>query len=261
MSETVERAAGIIMETMDRFLQGDASARIEGLPAESGMEPLRSKLNDLLEHAEADGETFHRINMSMADALTDWFDALNEVKRGNLDARVSPQYDDEFLDKLGVQLNETLDTLKASDEESARQRQRVMEQQSKLLQELSTPIIQVWDQVLALPVIGIVDSMRAQDMMEKLLERVVATQARCVIIDLTGVTMMDTKTADYLITMVKATGLVGSRCIITGIGPAVAQTITRMGLDLQGIVTLRDLRDGLKRAFQDMNLEIREKGQ
>lgn len=259
MSETIQKAIGAVVEGVDAFLKGDGQARVGDLPSGSELEALRSKVNELLDHAEKDNETFHRINMGMADALTDWFEVLSLVKEGNLDVRVTPGYGDEFLDQLAVQLNETLETLKASSEANEHQRQQIVDQQAKIIQELSTPIIQVWDQVLALPVIGIVDSLRAQEMMESLLDRVVSSQARCVIMDLTGVTMIDTKTADYLIKMVKASTLVGSQCIITGIGPAVAQTITRMGLDLQGIITLRDLRDGLKRAFAEMNLEVREK--
>ena len=259
MSEKIQKAVETMVEGVDAFVKGDGQARVGDLPAGSGLDALRTKINEVLDHAEQDNETFHRMNMSMADALTDWFEALNAVKGGDLGARVTPGYGDEFLDQLAVQLNETFETLQAAHEANELQRQQIVDQQAKIIQELSTPIIQVWDQVLALPVIGIVDSLRAQEMMESLLDRVVTSQARCVIMDLTGVTMIDTKTADYLIKMVKASTLVGSQCIITGIGPAVAQTITRMGLDLQGIITLRDLRDGLKRAFAEMDLEIREK--
>jgi anti-anti-sigma regulatory factor len=256
MTQPPDQTVKSIVETIARFSGGDTAARVGALPAGSPLEPLRAQLNELLQRSEEENENFHQINMSMADALTDWFGVLSEAKSGNLGARVSASYGDEFLDKLGNQINDTLVTLKAIDEERTHQRQQIVDQQAKLIQELSTPIIQVWDQVLALPVVGIVDSVRAQEMMEKLLDTVVANQAKCVIIDLTGVTMMDTKTADYLIKMVKASTLVGSKCIITGIGPAVAQTITRMGLDLTGITTLRDLRDGLKQAFQDMNVQV-----
>jgi len=247
-------------EVIERFQAGDTSARATEACAEPHLEALRQRFNGLLEHAAEDAESFHRVNFAMADALTDWFTVLKDVKAGNLDARVPTAYGDDFLDRLSVQLNETLATLKRLQDESDHQRRQLIEQQSKLIEELSTPIIQVWDNVLALPVIGIVDSARAQDMMEKLLTKVVDSQARCIIIDLTGVSMIDTKTADYLIKMVKAGTLVGASCIITGIGPVVAQTITRMGLDLEGIVTLRDLRDGLKRAFTDLGLEVTTKG-
>jgi|GEM_PF-563051 len=246
-------------EALNQMKAGNLDAHVSGEYGDEFLDQLGKQLNETLSAMKAAEEEREYTNKRKAEALEDWFKALKEVKAGNLDARVSARYEDEFLDKLGDQINDILATLKAVDDERNRQRQQLVDQQSKLIQELSTPIIQVWDEILALPVIGIVDSVRAQEMMEKLLERVVASQARCVIIDLTGVTMIDTKTADYLIKMVKASTLVGSQCIITGIGPVVAQTITRMGLDLQGIVTLRDLRDGLKRAFQDMNLEISEK--
>lgn len=246
-------------EALSLMKAGDLDAHVSAQYGDDFLDQIGGQLNDTLSAMRATEVERERTNRRKGEALEDWFNVLKKVKEGNLDARVSGRYEDEFLDKLGDQLNDILGTFKAVDDERNRQRQQLVDQQSKLIQELSTPIIQVWDEILALPVIGIVDSVRAQDMMEKLLERVVASQARCVIIDLTGVTMIDTKTADYLIKMVKASTLVGSRCIITGIGPVVAQTITRMGLDLEGIVTLRDLRDGLKRAFQDMNIDIRDK--
>lgn len=259
MNANENAAVQKVVQVIEQYLAGDTEARIgAGLP-EGDLGELGFKLDQLLEHAALDAESFHRINMAMADAMTDWYEVFQQAKAGNLDARIAGHYGDEFLDRLSEQINDTMATLKELQETSDQQRRQLIEQQSKIIQELSTPIIQVWDDVLALPIIGIVDSLRAQDMMEKLLEQVVAKQARCVIIDLTGVTMMDTKTADYLIKMVKAATLVGSGCIVTGIGPVVAQTITRMGLDLQGIVTLRDLREGLKRAFQDLGFEVLEK--
>ena len=259
MNDTEHAAMKRIAQVVEQFLNGDTEARIGAGLSEGDLRELGLKLDQLLQHASRDAESFHNINMAMADAMTDWYEVFQQAKLGNLEARIAGDYGDEFLDRLSEQINDTLATLKDLQDTSDQQRRQLIEQQSKIIQELSTPIIQVWDDVLALPIIGIVDSLRAQDMMEKLLEQVVAKQARCVIIDLTGVTMMDTKTADYLIKMVKAATLVGSGCIITGIGPVVAQTITRMGLDLQGIITLRDLREGLKRAFMDLGLEVVEK--
>lgn len=259
MDEKTQGALEGLSATVSLFLQGDTDTRATESSPEPGIETLRTRLNALLDQASGDAENFHKINMSMADVLTDWYQTLKEVRGGNLNARVPAGEGDEFLDRMSEELNGTLATLQELQVESERRRIALIEQQSKIIEELSTPIIQVWDGVLALPVIGIVDSARAQEMMEKLLDRVVESQTRCVILDLTGVTVIDTKTADYLIKMVKAATLVGANCTVTGIGPTVAQTITRMGLDLQGVVTLRDLRDGLKRAFSDLGFEVRQK--
>jgi rsbT co-antagonist protein RsbR len=114
------------------------------------------------------------------------------------------------------------------------------------IQELSTPILEVWEDVLAMPVIGIVDSRRSAEMMDRLLEEVVKTQAQFVIIDLTGVDVVDTQTADHFLKLVKAVGLIGARCVVTGIRPAVAQTLVDLGIGFGSLATLRNLRHGLR---------------
>lgn len=130
----------------------------------------------------------------------------------------------------------------------------LLERQKETLQELSTPVIQVWDDILTLPIIGIVDSRRAAEMMDKLLTTVVETNAKHVIIDITGVEVVDTKSADHFIKMVRAVKLLGSRCYIVGINPSIAQTLTQIGVDLGDIKTLRTLQDGLKESFNEMGI-------
>lgn len=242
METAVNQSIRNVVNTLKRFQSGEAEARISTLEGAPGIEELRTALNSVLAEAAATAEQLHTGNMNMAIAMTEWFDVLGEAGRGNLEARVKASYGDEFLDKLGQSINQALAGLKARDEAAA--------QQAKLVSELSTPILQIWDRVLALPIIGVVDTMRAQEMMEKLLGAVVQHQALVVIIDITGVVAVDTRTADYLIKMVKAAGLVGAQAIVVGINPEVAQTVTRMGLDLKGITTLRDLRAGLKAALR-----------
>jgi rsbT co-antagonist protein RsbR len=121
-----------------------------------------------------------------------------------------------------------------------------IERQQAAIRELSTPIIEVWAGVLCLPVVGIVDSQRSAEMTETLLEMIVAKQARTAIVDITGIEAMDTKTADHFIKMAKAVRLLGADCILSGINPSIAQTLTHIGVDLTGIRTLRNLRDALQ---------------
>ena len=121
-----------------------------------------------------------------------------------------------------------------------------IERQQAAIRELSTPIIEVWAGVLCLPVVGIVDSQRSAEMTETLLEMIVAKQARTAIVDITGIDVMDTKTADHFIKMAKAVRLLGADCILSGINPGIAQTLTHIGVDLTGIRTLRNLRDALQ---------------
>ena len=112
-----------------------------------------------------------------------------------------------------------------------------IEMQQAAIRELSTPIIEVWAGVLCLPVVGIVDSQRSAEMTETLLETIVAKQARTAIVDITGIDVMDTKTADHFIKMASAVRLLGAECIVSGINPGIAQTLTHIGVDLTGIRT------------------------
>lgn len=126
------------------------------------------------------------------------------------------------------------------------QLEEVAAQREMTIRELSTPVMEIWDDVLVLPVVGIVDTRRSMEIMNTLLERIVETQARCVIIDITGVEVVDTKTADYLLRVSRAAGLLGSRCVLTGLSPAVAQTLVEIGADLAEVQTLRNLKEGLR---------------
>jgi rsbT co-antagonist protein RsbR len=123
---------------------------------------------------------------------------------------------------------------------------RMIEIQQAAMRELSTPIIEVWAGVLCLPVVGIVDSQRSAEMTESLLEMVVTKQARTAIVDITGIDVMDTKTADHFIKMAKAIRLLGAECIVTGINPGIAQTLVQIGVDLTQVRTMRNLREALQ---------------
>ncbi|MBW2527613.1 MAG: STAS domain-containing protein [Deltaproteobacteria bacterium] len=146
--------------------------------------------------------------------------------------------------------NELIAKLAAAINATAADQGRIIRQQDQAIQELSNPILTVWDDVLVVPIIGIVDSTRTAGLMDRMLASVVASQARCVIIDITGIEVVDTRTADNLIQMVKAARLVGARCVLTGIGSAVAQTLVEIGVDLAGVVTLRNLKDGLRECIR-----------
>lgn len=130
------------------------------------------------------------------------------------------------------------------------QQRKVIESQRIAIQDLSTPIIDLWDDILTLPIVGTVDTQRSVEMTEKLLHRVAESRARCVIIDITGVSVVDTMTADHFIKMVKAARLLGSYCVVTGISPEIAQTLVQSGVDIGDIKTLRSLKEGLKECFR-----------
>src|SRR5262249_22981605 len=126
------------------------------------------------------------------------------------------------------------------------------ERSAMALRELATPIIVVWKGVLALPVIGAVDTERSGDMMDALLNRVVSEQATHVVIDITGVSVLDTRTADHFIRMSKAVRLLGASCFLTGISPPIAQTLAQLSVDTSSVRTVQRLSDALREVFQDL---------
>lgn len=142
----------------------------------------------------------------------------------------------------------------------AREREKnlTLERMRHAVQELSTPVLEVWDDVLALPVIGIVDSKRSADMMERLLREVEHKQCRFVIIDITGVDVIDTATADHFIRIVNAVQILGARCFLTGARGAVAQTLASLGMDLGPLVTLRNLKHALRECIRAMEESNRQ---
>ncbi|TFZ03302.1 STAS domain-containing protein [Ramlibacter rhizophilus] len=137
-----------------------------------------------------------------------------------------------------------------------RTREEVIRRQQHELLELSTPVIKLWDGVLAVPMIGTLDSQRTQLVMEALLQRIVETGAQLAIIDITGVPTVDTLVAQHLLKTVSAIRLMGADCIISGIRPQIAQTIVHLGIDLQGIASKSSLADALAMALQQTGFRI-----
>ncbi len=135
-------------------------------------------------------------------------------------------------------------------------REEVIKRQSEAMLELSTPVVKLWDGILALPLIGTLDSARTQVVMESLLQRVVAESTDVVIIDITGVPTVDTLVAQHLLKTVTAARLMGTDCIISGIRPQIAQTIVHLGVDLTSVVTKSSLADAFKIALSRRQLMV-----
>ena len=133
-----------------------------------------------------------------------------------------------------------------------------LEEQSRTIMEISTPTIELWDRVLVLPVVGVIDSMRAQQMTNTMLNKIKETSAKVIILDIQGVAAVDTAVANHLIKITKATRLMGCQCIISGISPAVASTIVQLGIEMGEVKTNSTLRDALEDSFKMMNFEVRE---
>ena len=151
-----------------------------------------------------------------------------------------------LLDKLGLYTTEAFQ----------RSREQVIIRQQQELLELSTPVVTLWQGVLALPVIGTLDSARTQVVMENLLEKIVETGAAIAIIDITGVPTVDTLTAQHLLKTVAAARLMGADCIISGIRPQIAQTIVHLGVDLGTVITKATLADAFAVALRRLALTV-----
>ncbi|MFL5580037.1 MAG: STAS domain-containing protein [Gemmatimonadaceae bacterium] len=152
----------------------------------------------------------------------------------------------ELLDRLGLYATEVFQ--QAREEVIARQQQDMLE--------LSTPVVKLWEGVLALPMIGTLDSARTQVVMETLLQRIVETGAELAIIDITGVPTVDTLVAQHLLKTVTAARLMGADCIISGIRPQIAQTIVHLGVDLSMVTTKATLADAFRLALQRSGVRL-----
>ncbi len=139
------------------------------------------------------------------------------------------------------------------------EREKVINEQQLAMLALSTPVLQIRDQILVVPLIGTIDSARAAQIVEQLLNSIVDTQASIVIIDITGVPVIDTAVANHLIKTIQATKMLGADTIITGISPANAQTLVSLGVDLSMMTTKGTLRSGMKLADEMLKIEVVEK--
>ncbi|WDT75171.1 MAG: STAS domain-containing protein [Candidatus Manganitrophus sp.] len=137
-------------------------------------------------------------------------------------------------------------------------REEIIARQQLDMAEISTPVVKIWDGILALPLIGTLDSRRTMTVMEKLLQKIVDTAATVAILDITGVPTVDTLVANHVMKTVAATRLLGAEVIITGVSPAIAQTIVHLGVDLSGIQTRATMAEGLKLALRMTKQQMTE---
>jgi PAS domain S-box-containing protein len=137
-----------------------------------------------------------------------------------------------------------------------RQAEERIKQQSKEITDLSTPVMQVWQGVVVAPLIGSLDSQRTQQFMERLLSRIVETNSPVALVDIMGVPTIDTQTAQHLIETISAVRLLGAQVVLTGVRPAIAQTLVHLGIDLTGIMTRSSLSAGLSVAFDILSLSV-----
>ena len=204
---------------------------------------------DTPEHQEPRIET----EAELLGAITRIVSTLRDVEGGDTSARVELTYpESEPIGALAACVNFMTQALAERREETLAYQQELevqiatIEKQRAAIRELSTPIIDVWRGVLCVPIVGVLDSNRASEMTSALLDTIVEKKARTIIIDITGIDAMDTRATDHFLRMARAVRLLGADCVLSGVNPSVARTITQMGLDLQGLASHRTLRDALQ---------------
>jgi rsbT co-antagonist protein RsbR len=209
--------------------------------------------NNYLEKRDKIGETHARIGLP----LTIYFAAMHR----SLKLFTEDLYDD------SLSLEDYLAAMRAVSklihldtslvvETYSRITNEAMVAQSRSLMEMSTPVTQIWQGVLFLPIVGIVDSKRAQEIMNATLTKISQTQSRAFIMDISGVAVVDTAVANYLIKVTKATRLMGCECTISGLSPAIAQTIVELGIDVGKVKTTATMQDALVDAFERLGLNF-----
>ena len=224
-------------------IQKDGTENITG----SGWAPVREFLASFSASRAKSGFTPTETASFIFSLKHPVFDALRKELGQDADALAAETWrTTELLDSLGLL---TAEAFQKSREDM------ISRQQAELL-ELSTPVVQLWEGVLALPLIGTLDSSRTQVVMQNLLDAIVKTRSDFAIIDITGVPVVDTLVAQHLLKTVAAARLMGAECLISGIRPQIAQTIIHLGVDLAGVVTKATLADAFAIALRKTGFSL-----
>jgi rsbT co-antagonist protein RsbR len=210
-------------------------------------DPVREMLGDVSRNRALQGFTPSETATFVFSLKRPLFNRIQEEYKGQPHAMAAEIWAaTELLDEMGLY---TTEVFQKSKEELVRR------QQEELL-ELSTPVVKLWDGVVALPLIGTLDSSRTQVVMESLLQAIVQTNSRVAIIDITGVPTVDTVVAQHLLTTVTAARLMGADCIISGVRPQIAQTIVHLGINLLDVTTKATLAAAFNVALQRLGVQF-----
>lgn len=216
-------------------------------------EKARQMLNDVSRNRARQGFTPVETASFVFSAKRPLFTRIRQEYKNDVDSLASEMWAaTELLDTMGLYTFEVYQ----------KAREEVIRRQQEELLELSTPVVKLWEGVLALPIIGTLDSARTQVVMESLLQAIVQTNSRVAIIDITGVPTVDTVVAQHLLKTVTAARLMGADCIISGVRPQIAQTIVHLGINLMDVTTKATLSAAFAIALQRIGVAfVREKDQ
>ena len=237
--EAVE-AAGALVEALATVA---ASGRIDDLRA-PGFAGVREQLARMAASRARAGATAAQIADEVA-ALRPSVTELLHAERSGADGEANGSQVVALTDLLGTLRVLVMETALSAGEE-------IIERQRLQLLEVATPVIKLWNGIVAVPLIGTLDSARSQIVMESLLDAIVTQQARFAILDITGVPTVDSLVAQHLMKTVAAARLMGAECIVSGIRPAIAQTIVHLGIDLGTVITRTSLADALAHALHEL---------
>ena len=233
-------------EFLNLLEQAAGQSRIDELAAEEWA-PVREFLDDISRSRAQQGFSSLQIATFIFSLKKPLFERLRKELAKNPESLAEEIWKTtELIDQLGLHTVQSFQ----------REREAVVSRQNAEILELSTPVVKLWDGILALPIIGTLDSARSQIMMETLLQRIVETGSEIAIIDITGVPTVDTLTAQHLLKTVAAIRMMGADCIISGIRPQIAQTIVHLGVDLHGVTTRATLADALSLALKRSGLSV-----
>jgi rsbT co-antagonist protein RsbR len=224
---------------LEEFRRGEAVAQFDDIQA-AEWRPMRELLEDLSRDRAVQGHSAGETAIFVLSLKEPLFALLREDLGADADRLANETLiADRLIDRLSLYTVECY----------ARAREEVISRQQQELLELSTPVVQLWEGILALPLIGTLDSARTQIVMESLLQRIVTSGAEIAIIDITGVPTVDTLVAQHLIKTISAARLMGADCILSGIRPQIAQTIVHLGLELN-VVSKATMADALALALR-----------
>ncbi|MYS70354.1 STAS domain-containing protein [Streptomyces sp. SID5926] len=242
--EAVEAAKAVV----DALAQVADAARVED-PDAAGFTAVREQLARM-------GAARSRAGLSTAQVSSE-LAALRPPVENLLVAALPDQAPAEHVRDCVTTLNVLMGTLRVVVMQTAlSEGQALIDRQRLQLLEVATPVIKLWDGIVAVPLIGTLDSARSQVVMETLLESIVEQQARYAILDITGVPTVDSLVAQHLMKTVAAARLMGAECIVSGIRPAIAQTMVHLGLDLGTVVTRASLADALGYVLHQLGIGI-----
>jgi len=248
MSKAVQRADLITKAELDEQCGALLRAIVEGVKTSGPTDVLSSGWSAAREQLQEISASRARRGFSPVEVATfvlslkrPLFSAIRETLSKSPDKLFETVWAaTELLDRLALITTETY--MATREELITRQQQEIME--------LSTPVVKLWDGILALPIIGTLDSGRTQVVMENLLQEVVSTNSKFAIIDITGVPTVDTLVAQHLLKTITAARLMGAECIISGVRPQIAQTIVHLGINLEDVITKAKLSDAFALALQ-----------